>query len=92
MTMKWDEADAPSEVEADSPCTQDESLTSRPKAGLTTMTKGEVTNKSAKARPTPMTRGGVTIGTIRPETSMQTDPLPRSRAGVTNMPPTKMYQ
>ena len=64
------EADASAEVEADSPCTQDESLTSRPRARPTPMTRCGVTNKPNDARPTPMTRGGVTTRTANPRTSM----------------------
>ena len=68
------EADASAEVKADSPCTQDESLTSTTKVRLSLTTWSGVTNKPNNDRLSPMTRGGVTTGTNDLRTSMPDRP------------------
>ena len=55
------EACIPAEVVADSPCSnQDESPTSRARAGLTPMTRGKVTNRIPAAKLYLWSSGGVT--------------------------------
>ena len=54
-------SDTPAEVKADSPHShQDKSPTSRPRAGLTLMSRGRVTNKMLKTRLHLQTSSGVT--------------------------------
>ena len=64
LTSSGDESEAsdtPAEVEVDSPCSnQDESPTSRAKAGLTPMTRGRVTNKMSAAKLHLQTSSGIT--------------------------------
>ena len=49
--LRSEASDAPAKVMADFPCTQDESLTCSPRAGLTLMTRGGVTSKPTKMTP-----------------------------------------
>ena len=54
-------SNTPAEVKADSPhSNQDESLTSRPRARLTSMTRGGVTIEMPETKLHPQTSGGVT--------------------------------
>ena len=64
---------------ADSSHTQNKSLTSRPRAGLSRKTRGEVTNQPDNAGHAPLTRGGVTTGTADPRTSMPNRPPPKEQ-------------
>ena len=64
------ESDSPAEDDADSPHTEDKSLTSRPRARLTPMTRDGVTKQPDNARLAPVTRGRITTGTADLRTSM----------------------